>query len=165
MSTITNIFEWLNLWLSIPLTVVGFAAAIRQATKARTASELAKEAAQRAEALLSKNQLILLIPILHRAEGDLETALEHGERRLVEYHLSSWRWHSSQFRSYLTDSAADKKLAKSVQASIALAAETKLRLGESESDMGKICIPVREAIAAVTGELGRLAADETSRTG
>lgn len=171
-ANIGDFVEWLNFWLSIPLSILGFGLsiwgvvyAIMQVAKTKNAAEEARDSAKRSETLLLRNQLILLIPILHRNEGDLENAVEHDERRLVQYHLSSWRWHSSQFRSYLGNHSEDKKLAKAVQASIALAAETKLSVNDTTKSLGDICAPVREAIAVVTGELGRLAADETSKAG
>ncbi|WP_432548409.1 hypothetical protein [Kineococcus sp. SYSU DK004] len=164
MDVATQIFQFLNMWIAFPATAGGLIYAIVQVNKTKSASEAAKESIERAERSISRNQLILLIPTLHRTEGDLENAIEGGERRLAAYHLSSWKWFGSQLRTYLPNQNEDDvKLAQALQTSIALASDAKIEAMDQENKLAAACKPALQSIAVVTGELGRIAAIEMTK--
>jgi hypothetical protein len=152
--------QWLTdvgAWLGLPLTVVGFALAIWQIVKTRTAAKAAETAANRATAAMSESFLLVLLPQLHKVESDLDSAVDRGERHLAANHMSQWRWQAGQLRGLLEPSdPASKKIAKSIQTSITLAASAKIDALDPQLPLSDVSRPVQDAIAAVTGEVGQL---------
>jgi hypothetical protein len=149
--------EHVNTIVAVPATLTGFGFTLWQLAKTRSAAQSASTAVRRVEETLSRNHLLILLPQLQRIEQDLEVAVGNKDVRLIIYHLGNWRWQAGQLRGFLDeDPRASKRLVRAIQQSIALTAETKLDLLEREDELLKVTRGAREAITAVTGELGGL---------
>lgn len=154
--------EWLafvNAWASIPLAVLGFTIAIVQIHKTRKVADAAKSAALSTESKIVGNLLLVVLPQLAQTETNLEWAVGRKDRTAAMHYLGSWRWQAGQVRGHLMSrSDAPPDFLSIIQTSIATAADTKLYLQEEDADVKKRSKAAQQAIAAVTGQIGEMAA-------
>lgn len=151
--------ETLNTIVAIPLQLIGFGIAFWQIQKAINASEAAKIASQRTEEKISSNLLLVILPQLTQAETNLEWAVSQLNRQATIHYLGSWRWQAGQLRGLLARNERDhEELMTKIQASIAVAADTKIALQNDTPDIAKRSKSALKAIAAVTGLVGELSA-------
>jgi hypothetical protein len=152
--------EWLegvNQWASIPLQIGGFAVAIWQIVKSRTAAEAAQSAAISASTLINSKLLMTILPQLNQVESNLEWAIGRGDADAASHYLGAWRWQAGQLRGHLGDTA-DAEFATLIQGSIVAAADSRIAIQESPEDLAKRSVSARKAISGVTGRLGEIAA-------
>lgn len=147
-------------YTAIPFALIGFGITIRQASKAKTAAEAARDAAKMTQSALARNSLLVLIPQLQRVEEELERAVQTDSADLIITWLSNWRWQAGQVRGLLSKSSSEnRKILKSLQSSIAISAKAKSDIIDGTVEELAISTKaVRDAIAEVTNELGALAA-------
>lgn len=154
--------DWLNNVngaLAIPLQLLGFSLALWQIRKAVTSADAAKEASTRAEAQISGNLLLVILPQLNQTETNVEWAVSRSDRDAAIHYLGSWRWQAGQLRGHLgRQGSASDELMTQIQASIAAAADTKLALQDTSADVAKRSKAALKSIAIVTGLVGELTA-------
>ncbi|MFI7447896.1 hypothetical protein ACIBQX_10400 [Nonomuraea sp. NPDC049714] len=156
-----DIVEQVANYSAIPLALLGFSFTLWQLLKTRRAAEAARDAARAAQQSIARNSLLMLIPQLQRIEEELDRAVHVSSLELTMAWLTSWRWQAGQVRGYLSVvSVTDKKVMKVLQSSVmkASVAKTDLIDGAEGLDLVLATKTAREAIAAVTNELGVLAA-------
>ena len=162
-----DLVDHITTMTTIPFTVTGFGIAIWQTIKTRKAAEAAQSAVDATQRKLSRTSLLVLIPQLQRAEGELERAINQGSKDLVINWLAEWRWQASQLRGHLKiASPSDRRLLKLIQDSVVSAATTKTGLvGITIGDLSMESQKALAAIANVTNELGSLMAQQGIESG
>ncbi|KQR06433.1 hypothetical protein ASF74_03425 [Arthrobacter sp. Leaf145] len=153
--------DWLDVangWLAVPLQLVGFGIAYWQIFKTRSVAVAARDAAKRTEEQIGGNLLLLILPQLVQIETNLEWSVSRIDRHAAMHYLGSWRWQAGQLSGHLARQDDSQEMLALIQASIAMAADTKLALQDEKSDVARRCKSAQKTIAAVTGKLGELTA-------
>lgn len=162
-----SVLDAVNGVTAIPFAVVGFGVTFWQLRKTKDAANAASDAARRAQRQISRGNILMLLPQIQRIEDELERAIQLDQVQLAISWLATWRWQAGQLRGLLpNENNQRRRLHRSLQASISVAAETKIRLLDpaQASDLVAITNAVRAAIAAVTNELGALAVEYGAST-
>ncbi|WP_139195358.1 hypothetical protein [Curtobacterium sp. MCBA15_001] len=124
-------------WLGLLLTVVGFAIAIIQATRARRAASAASEALTKAEQRLRLDALFAFPASLADARGELNWAEAHDDQAVARFALLRLHSRSSEALLLVDDETFDvldqKKLARLLRKVIKNSLYAKDQLGEGES--------------------------------
>lgn len=159
-------FEFVNLWLAFPVTLAGFALAFWQLRRTATAANTAATTAINTAKALSGNLLVLIIHQLSNVEREIDRAVDNGERTVVLEYLRQWKFQAGQLRSLVQNHSDDEReLERAIQASIVAVSLNKTNISDQEHKLQTAVSPVQAAIAKVSEEFGRLAADRTIKIG
>lgn len=152
---------------AIPVAAIGFGLTFWQLSKTRKAAEAARDAAETAQAAISRSNILVLIPQLQRTEEELERAVIAKSKPLIRSHLQNWRWQAGQMRGLLkVGGLAADELLTDIQVSVAGASEVASELiGSSDLDLPFLTKSVRESIARVTNELSVVASIQGIQSG
>jgi hypothetical protein len=154
-----NVIDHVSVILSVPLAVTGFWIAIAQIRKTRAVAEAARDMAAIARTEASRAGILVLLPQLQRVEEQIDQAVDKGSVDLVMAWANTWRWQASQLSGHLKIvTSEDGKLPQLLQSSVLTAAAAKKTLvGNDLADLHRATKRMRDAISAVTSELGALA--------
>jgi hypothetical protein len=157
---IYRVWDQVSTLLSIPLALVGFGVTIWQLVKTKNAAEAARGSAESAMRQIRRVSLASLLPQLHRIEDEIDRAVRADSVDLLLAWLSIWRWQAGELRGHLDSKIpAERKIMKSIQASMTIAAEVKGQIiDKRDGSLGVVTVGLRGAIASATKELGSLAA-------
>jgi len=157
---------------SIPLTLLGFGFTIWQLLKTKSAVQAAYEATLAMRRQVRRTNLATLLPQLTRIEDEIDRAVANRSVETVRSLISDWRWQAGETRIYLSASnAQEKKILRSIQASISVAADTQREIHREIHDVDSpellvsVTDPLRKAVSRVTGELGAVAAQQVLDSG
>lgn len=160
-AAVEEAFAWGNLWLAIPLQLVGFGIAIAQvraarseSTKAKEAAEAASVAADRTRRQMHRDAASFLLPQLQQAEAELDYWMQRGDLSGVVRSLNAWRWQAAQLLSHRLSLRLDEDLADALELAIRHAGEAKNALDEPAASIVRRTREARQAITDVTGRLG-----------
>jgi hypothetical protein len=153
--------------LGIPLALIGFGVTWWQLKKTKSAAEAAAKAAEQTQGQLKKLNLVSLLPQLARIEEGLDEAVVASSAQMLRFWIASWRWQAGEIRGYLnSDNADEKRIMKSIQASIASASDVRNLLHTTPpTQLVAMTTDLRKLMGKVTGELGTLTAKQTARVG
>lgn len=150
-------FVWLNTWVAVPLSVLGFSVTLYQLKKTKAAAKAAEDAVTNASAAFNNNLLLSLLPQLLRIESEIDGAVLNGHRQLVAHYIGQWRWQASQLKGLLDSGDAEgRRVGKALQLSIAICATQKFEVANSAVTLEVAARPVQEAVAKVTGDIGMI---------
>lgn len=165
---VKNGFEWANLYVSIPLGVIGFIIAIIQirqakaaAGEAKNAAEQAKEAADNAIRNFKSRSTGSLIPQLMQLEDMIAQAVAKKSPEFLTHALHTWGWQATMCRELLDEkSPTEKKIMETIQRSTSAAATLKKSLAVSNdlNDWSQNTSRLRGAISEVNSGLQALSA-------
>jgi hypothetical protein len=178
ISRVESFFEWSNLYLALPLVIVGFIFAIwqimqaksaadeaeRKAGNAETAANAAKAAAENARSQFKMMSVTVLLPQLRNLEEAVERAIHDEELHLLLHLLQDWRWQASTCREYLDGSiAAEAAAMTKIQTSVAAVTNLKPKIlaFNEATDWTKETGRMRKTMTDVTANLGALTAQHT----
>jgi hypothetical protein len=154
-----SVIDHVSTILSVPLAVGGFWIALHQIGKTRRAAEAARDMATAAREDASRASVLVLIPQLQRVEEQIDRAVDAKSVELVIAWANTWRWQASQLNEHLRTlpSMARHELPRLLQESVIAAANVKKSLtGNTPSDLQRSTKRMRDAVTAVTSELGGL---------
>lgn len=177
-SWVESAFTFANLYLGIPLGLIGFWFAIVQIQQARTAAreakvkageakdaaDAAKAAAESARSQFKTMSVSVLLPQLRNLEEAIERAIHDRSLILLMHLLQDWRWQASTCRGYLDGSiTAEAEAMTDIQKSVIAATilKPKLVAFTADTDWAKETGRVRKSMADVTANLGALTAQNT----
>lgn len=165
---ITGWLEWSNLYLQLPLGVLGFSIALWQITDAKTAArnaqtaaELAKTAADNAITNFKSRSISSLIPQLMQLEDMIAKAVEKRSPEFLMHALHTWSWQAAMCRELLDDEQpAEQAIMQNIQRSTVSAASLKKQLIniEENADWSAKTSRLRGAVSDVNSGLQALSA-------
>lgn len=158
-SSFYSVIDVLSTTLSLPLAIIGFGVAYFQIRKTRAAAESARDAALAARSDASRAAILILLPQLQRVEEQIDRAVETRSVELVLSWSNAWRWQASQLSGHIDVVASSRpQLPQLLQASVMAASTAKTALVGSSTppDIARATKRMRDAIMAVTSELGAL---------
>lgn len=165
---VKSLFEWLNLYLQLPLGAAGFWFAIVQirqaktsAKEAKTAAEAAREAADTAIANFKSRSISSLIPQLMQLEDMIAQAVSKQSPEFLIHALHTWGWQAALCRELLDDDQPEEqRIMQHIQRSTSSAATLKkqlLTMDEAADWSGKTS-RLRGAVSDVNSGLQALSA-------
>lgn len=151
-------FDWMNMWLAMPVAVLGFSITLYQLKKTKDAAEAAESAVKNASSAFNNNLLLSLLPQLLRIESEIDGAVANGHRELVSHYIAQWRWQAGQLKGLLNNGVdADiKRVGKALQTSIAICATQKFDVANVSITLEIAARPIQDAVAKVTGDIGMI---------
>lgn len=151
----------------IPLALIGFGVTWWQLKKTKSAAQAAASAAEQAQSQLRKLNLVSLLPQLARIEEGLDEAVSASSAQMLRFWIASWRWQAGEIRGYLNfENPDEKKLMKTIQASIASASDVRNSLHSTpNSRYVTMTGDLRKLMGRVTGELGTLTTKQGATVG
>lgn len=163
-----EVFGFLNLYLSLPLTVLGFVAtliglkiAFDQLIRTRDAATAATEAAIAATDALSRNLTTAVVHQLIHIEREMDRAIREGHRAVLLDYVSQWRFQAGQLHHFISQHKGEEKLATALMTSITVCGRPKAEINRASSDLIEVMRPTQNAVNKVSAQLGRLLADRT----
>lgn len=171
-----DFFNFANLWLAFPISILGFAltlvglkiaydqliAASTQLDATTTAAQAAASAAIAATKSLSGNLVMLVAQQLVHIEREIDRAIRDNERKVLLDYLGQWRFQAGQLHGLVLRLGPDEaKLAQAIMTSITVCGRPKSEINKPSTDLIEIMKPTQNAVSKVSAELGRLTADRT----
>ena len=160
-------FDRVTTYSSLALALLGFGFTLYQLKKTKSAAEAASRASSETLSQVQRLSLVSLLPQLLRIDDEIDRAVELESTELLRFWLSQWKWQASEARGLLNpDVDGEKKLMRSIQSSVAAAAQTKRELhGISPGQYVVVTADVRTLVGRVTGELGMITSQQMRSTG
>ncbi|MFE9743629.1 hypothetical protein ACFYOT_01865 [Saccharothrix saharensis] len=155
-----SVIDHVSTVASIPLATIGFFVAYVQIRKTRKAAEATRAAVESARTEMSRAGVLTLLPQLQRIEEQMERAVSSNSVELFLAWSNTWRFQAGELKGHLEMLApGNEQLPTLIQKSVGLAGYMKTALDDKrEVDLRKVTRKTREAVAAVTNELGSLVA-------
>jgi hypothetical protein len=149
---------------SVPLALIGFGVAIWQIVKTRRAADAATAAATSVLEQVQRLSLVRLLPQLTRIDDEIDRAVQVQSVEVLRVWISQWRWQAGEVRGYLDPTVREnEKVMKLIQSSIVAASDARRNLHTVTPDeLAAATADLRKLVGRVTGELGVLAARQTS---
>lgn len=169
--------ELFNLYVAVPLGIIGFIFAICQivqaknaadraevkAAEAKTAAEAARSAAEQARGQFKTLSVAAMLPQLRTLEEAIDQAILARSPMLLAHLIQDWRWHATECRELLDEAVeAEATTMKHIQTSVSASKGLKLKFPEftTETDWAKETSRLRKAVTDVTANLGALTAQQ-----
>ena len=157
--------DWANAIAAIPLAVIGFAVAIQQIRKAKSAAESARDAANNALGSFTALSAASVLPQLVTLETVLDIAVDHKSTPLLGHLIQNWKWQADTCRALLEHSSDEEADALMKQIQKSISAATSLKKSMVRFDGGTDWVAeterLRSSIGVVTGGLGSLSIRQT----
>ncbi|OZC67021.1 hypothetical protein CH276_07440 [Rhodococcus sp. 06-470-2] len=168
-------FVWANLWLALPLGIIGFAitlwqvldakkAANRAKSAADAAEDAAKEASKAARSQVRSIQVASIGPHLMRLEENIDSAIERQSSELLNVSIVNWRLQATTYKQFLDPNIPNElALSKKIQKAILPVNALKLSIisFDNSTDWASETEKVRKAVNEVTAEVGAIIAQQS----
>ena len=153
--------QWYNLswidWFTVGgvlLTILGLVLTWFQAKNAADAARAASNAVKKTEQQIRANQLMVLVPQLRYTVTELDSAIESKSSLLARRNLDSWRWQAGSIHGILSGAdTTEKRILRSLQQSVGLAATAGGSLLEANTTVAAGCLQARAAMVTACDQL------------
>lgn len=158
--------SWFD-WISLSVSVVGFALTIWQLTRTAKASIATRVAVESTERRMALNHLLVLLPQFRMIETDIDNAARENDYSLAIRALVTYTHTASEVAGLLRGKqGVDQSVVASLEESSRLASKTKAEIVDDKRKYVKTVTKVfRARLVDVTSEIGGLVSHFTAEAG